>query len=390
MRTHLICSMLYIALCACADVVPVPAPGSGPIGGPLAGLTPEQLARFEAGALHFRHVYTTDEGVGPRFNENACNACHTDPADGGTGEQLVTKASRVSDLGICDPLTEMGGPNLRRLVTPAAAASGATAVPIPASSTNAGRFTTPFLFGLGMVEAIDVATLAALADPDDLNGDGISGRMGRDAQGRPARFGRKANVATLADFIDEAFRLEMGLTTPGHTDESAAGGVPAVAPEADLVDDPEVDAATLAATVDFVRFLAPLAPADQGSSAVTRGAELFQSLGCTACHVPDLPTGESDVEALSNESIALFSDLLLHDMGAELAGPCTSGAEPTEFRTEPLMGLRHRIIFLHDGRAGRVRDAILLHGGEALAARDRFNDLDRVTQEALIAYLGTL
>ena len=388
---RLICSSLCVAVCACADVVPVPVPGSDPIGGSLPGLTPDQLARFEAGALHFRRVYTAEEGVGPRFNENACNACHTDPADGGTGEQLVTKASRVSDLGTCDPLTELGGPNLRRLVTPAAAESGAEAVPMPASSTHSGRFTTPFLFGLGMVEAIDVATLEALADPEDLNGDGISGRVGRDAQGRPARFGRKANAATLADFIDEAFRLEMGLTTPGHTDESAAGGVPAVAPEADLAADPEVDAATLAATIDFVRFLAPLTPADQGSSSVvTRGAELFRSLGCVACHVPELSTGESDVDALSNRSIALYSDLLLHDMGADLAGPCTAGAEPAEFRTEPLMGIRYRIIFLHDGRAGRVRDAILMHGGEALAARNRFSDLDRVTQESLIAYLGTL
>jgi len=388
-------AILGILICGCGDSGPAvpdaPASVSAPIGEPLPALTAAELARFESGAAQFSRLFTVDEGLGPRFNEVACNACHTDPADGGTGEQLVIKASRVDAVGSCDLLELEGGPNLRKQVTPPAAQAGASAVPVPASSTHTGEFTTPFLFGFGMIDAIELTTLQALADPNDSNGDGISGRLGMDGRGSPARFGRKANVATLADFVDEAFRIEMGITTPGHTDETQAGGVPAVPAGSDPASDPEIDAATLGATVDFVRFLAPPEPAEaEDAEAVEQGRELFGSLGCAECHVPTLATGAHEVAALSERTIALYSDLLLHDMGAELVGPCATGADPQEYRTEPLMGLRYRGAFLHDGRAGRVRDAILLHGGEALAARQRFTDLDRVTQEQLIAFLGTI
>lgn len=381
--------LLVLSTEACSERAPPVV--SAPIGEPLPGLTVAELARFEQGAAHFTRVFTPEEGLGPRFNENACNACHTDPANGGTGEQLVVKASRLDAVETCDMLDADGGPNLRRRVTPAAAEVGAVAVPIPATAAHTGRFTTPFLFGMGMVDAIAWSTLEALADPDDLDGDGISGRIGTNAEGARARFGRKANTATLADFTDEAFRMEMGLTTPLHPDESEAGDLPRTGLEVGRSATPEVDASTFAATVDFVRFLAPPTrgvPDDAESSLL--GEQLFQSLGCVGCHVPVLTTDASPVVPLSERSIALYSDLLLHDMGPELAGPCASGATPEEYRTEPLMGLRFRRSFLHDGRAGRVRDAILMHSGEAAVARQSFAALDRVTQERLLDFLGTL
>jgi CxxC motif-containing protein (DUF1111 family) len=96
------------------------------------------------------------------------------------------------------------------------------------------------------------------------------------------------------------------------------------------------------------------------------------------------------VAAIDGATIALYSDLLLHDMGPELAGTCAADAAPQEYRTEPLMGLRARRAFLHDGRVGRVLDAIMTHGGEAQRARDAFAALDRVTQEAVIRFLDTL
>ena len=302
----------------------------------------------------------------------------------------MVKASRTTPEGVCDPMTAHGGSNLRRRVTASAAAAGAMAVPIPDSATHRGRFTTPFRFGAGLIDAVEVTVLEELADPDDRDGDGISGRIGVDATGRPARFGRKANVATLQDFADEAFRLEMGITTPAHPDEANAGGVPAVPGQVDPADEPEITEATLAATVDFVRMLAPPQPRPDSSARVARGAELFSSLGCAGCHVPQMTTGMHEVSALSERTFALYSDLLLHDMGPELASTCTEGALPEEYRTEPLMGLRYRKSFLHDGRAGRVRDAIMMHGGEAAAARQRFAELDRVVQEALLEFLSTL
>lgn len=358
----------------------------------MSGLTADELGRFQAGREVFSRPFSEQEGLGPRFNENSCNACHTDPADGGTGEQLVVKASRVEVEGRCEALAAEGGENLRRRVTESAAASGFGPMPIPTAATHEGRLNTPFLFGMGLIDAIPVSELQRRADPDDVDGDGISGRVGVDAQGRPARFGRKGNVATLRAFVDEAFRMEMGITTPLQPDEAFAGALPSVLAELDPTKEPEVDAEAFEATVDFVRFLAPpgRAPSAEGNEAVARGEALFDDLGCAGCHVPQLPVGSDAPSAYAGRTIALYSDLLLHDLGPDLAAHCTSGAGPTEFRTEPLMGLRYRSVFLHDGRVGRVRDAILSHGGEATNARAAFTSLDRLTQEDLLEFLRTL
>lgn len=377
---------------ACSGSAPgeAPLPVAADIGEPLPELTPDEQARFEAGRVVFRRAFTAEDGLGPRFNENACNACHTVPVDGGTGETNVSRATRRTPDGRCDLLPAHSGANLRRQVTADARALGAAPVRRVDGATESAVFTIPFVFGLGLVDAIPLATLEALADPDDANGDGISGRVGVDASGRPARFGRKAHSATLAEFVDEAFRMEMGLTTPLDPAESRAGEVPPVPDGADPAPDPEVDEATFDRTVDFLRFLAPPAPAADDDPAFAEGRALFTSLGCVDCHRPVLQAGRSDSDAIADQRIALFSDLLLHDMGPGLSGTCGPGADEAEYRTEPLLGLRYRSVYLHDGRATRLIDAILMHGGEARRTRDAFAALDRVTQEALLRYLRTL
>lgn len=374
--------------CAAPDD-PDARPVSAELGEPLPGLTAAERARFESGRTLFARIFTPEEGLGPRFNESSCSACHTFPVDGGTGETAVRKATRHTGAGACDPLSAAGGENLRIQVTPVARAAGATPTATPAEAEHRGRFTVPFTFGLGLVDAVPLATLEAAADPDDRDRDGISGRVGRDASGRAARFGRKADVASLQDFVDGALRLEMGLTTPLVPDESRAGALPPVPPGSDPAPEPEVGTADFDALVAFVRFLAPPARGAPAAAAV-RGEALFDSLGCSGCHAPRLRTAEHASPALSNRVIALYSDLLLHDMGPALEGTCAPGASTREFRTEPLLGLRFRDVYLHDGRAGRIRDAILLHGGEAEAARARFEALDRLAQEALLAFLRTL
>jgi len=373
---------------------PTSVPVSAPAGDPLPGLSAQELALFEAGRTAFNRQFTPEDGLGPRFNENSCEACHTEPMAGGTGETIVTKATRTGSDGRCDLLSSQGGENIRLRVTPAAATLGAARPDLPREATHRARFIIPFLYGLGIAEAVPQERLDALADPDDRDGDAISGRVGRDASGRPARFGRKADQATLTDFVEGAFRLEMGVTTPAHPSESAAGSIPTVVDGADLAPEPEVADTELQDVVAFVRLLAPPSPPeprdDAWSSAVEQGRTLFSSLGCAGCHVPTLQAGRSAISAIQGQIIALYSDLLLHDMGPGLEGTCAPGASTTEWRTEPLMGLRYRRLFLHDGRAGRVIDAVLSHGGEAQAARDRFAALDRVTQESLMRYLDTL
>jgi CxxC motif-containing protein (DUF1111 family) len=362
-------------------------------GEPLAGLGKEELARFYAGKTLFDKVFTPEEGLGPLFNENQCSACHTVPAAGGTGEQLVTRASRFTPPDRCDPLSAVGGENVRSNATPALRAHGVDRQPYPADATESVHFNVPFVFGLGLVEAIPEAAILARADPEDLDGDGISGRPGRDADGRFARFGRKADHASLRDFVEGAAYREMGLTTPAFPHEGTIAGSP-FPPGTDPAPDPELDENAVERLTDFLRFLAPLAPRQGESEAdhrmIRQGEEVFNAIGCAACHVPSMTTGRHPVAALDRKRIDLYSDLLLHDMGPELANVCAPGATPTELRTEPLMGLGHRSNYLHDGRTGDLTEAVLLHGGEAAPARERFRNLEELQRHALIRFLRSL
>jgi CxxC motif-containing protein (DUF1111 family) len=372
------------------DAAPLVA---GEAGTPLPGLTREELSRFRQGEALFNRVYTPAEGMGPLFNENQCSACHTVPASGGTGEQRVLKATRYEATTGCDLLLGAGGENIRSQATPLLRAQGVAEETVPRAATATGRFTTTFLFGLGLVEAIPDKVILSLADPNDEDGDGISGRAASTTDGRLGRFGRKAELATIFDFVDGAIRLEMGLTTPIKPLEEGINGAPF--PEGtDPAPEPEVDRRTLDLMTDYIRFLTPIARelpiSEYEKGAAVRGERLFSELGCASCHVPSMRTGPSEIAALDRKTVALYSDLLLHDMGPGLADICGVTATPSEVRTELLMGLRHREVFLHDGLIYDLENAILRHGGEAQPMRDAFASLDWVAQEDLITFLETL
>lgn len=391
MRRLLSCTLLAAA--GCGQAAPPIAPVAAAVGEALPGLTATERTRFRDGETLFNHVFTPEEGLGPLFNENQCSACHTSPATGGTGDQLLVRGTRFIPPDECDALTADGGENVRAHATPRLAALGVTRQPFPPSATERGEFTASFLFGLGLVEAIPDAAIVGRADPDDRDGDGISGRPGRDHAGRLGRFGRKADAATLGDFIDSALRFEMGLTTTTHPDEPVVGGS-AYTDDVDIAADPEVSDSVRAALIDFVRFLAPAdrsLPDDEvGRRLVGQGERIFAAVGCAACHVPSMTTGRSAVAALDRKRIDLYSDLLLHDLGAGLANVCSGTASPTEMRTAPLMALRHRRNLLHDGRTHIIEDAIRMHGGEAVGARNRFDRLTELERHALLAFLATL
>jgi CxxC motif-containing protein (DUF1111 family) len=363
---------LLLVLVACApDLPPTANPGE-----PLPGLDSTDLARFQAGQALFDKVYSPEEGLGPAFNENQCSACHTSPASGGTtGFERVVKATRWdSTTSTCDPLTAQGGANVRTQATPRLRARGVERETVP-KDASVGRFIPPFLFGLGLVEAITDDAILAAQDSADANGDGISGRVGRTADGRVARFGRKLEFATIRDFVETALLLEMGLTSRETHRETVNGRPPPRG--ADPMPEPEVGEGTVALLTEFVRLLAAPAPAVARSAAhadtIARGRLLFFEVGCVACHTP-----------------SLYSDLLLHDMGPALADVCGPAAASSEVRTELLMGLRHRDRFLHDGRTGDLREAILTHGGEGEAARTAFARLPFLGQEYLLAFLKSL
>jgi CxxC motif-containing protein (DUF1111 family) len=390
--THRAAALLLVVwAAACSPRVPEvveAAPGD-----PLPGLAPDESARFLAGKALFNRAFTPEEGLGPLFNQPQCSSCHDLPTSGGHGAEPVQKATRFDAASGCSTLSEGGGDLLQRAVTPAGRALGLTPERIPQGATDASDIQPPPLYGLGLIEAVPLSAIAAQADPDDRDGDGISGRLGRSVDGTAGLFGMKATHATLASFIEEATRGELGLTTPAHPADLLPQGLP-LPDGADPAPDPEVDDAFLEALSDYVRFLAPSAaemPGAEGErAAVAQGRELFTEVGCADCHTPTWTTGPNDSPALSEKRFIAYSDFLLHDMGPDLADICAPGGTPSEWRTTRLLGLSARSIFLHNGRAQRLTDAIELHGGEAERSRDRYRSLPEEFKQDLIRFLQSL
>ncbi len=388
----------FVSLAILGCLLFIPACRKAPkLGDPLDGLTPEQLNQFNRGRAVFERVFTPETGLGPLFNEAACARCHESPVAGGPGEEVEVHASAFfPESGFCDPLIQKGGPVIQQFVTPALkAALGIDSEPFPAEATGRGLRTSPDVFGFGLLDAVPEATILALADPDDRDHDGISGRPNRFFDGRLGRFGRKALVPTLREFNAGAFAIEQSVTNPAVPDENTVGGNP-LPPGVDPLPEPEINQEETDLTDAFVRFLAPPAPlklTEEGK----RGRKIFSNIGCARCHLPKLKTGDNPVKALRYKEVAAYTDLLLHDMGRELADICLGLATPSEFRTEPLMGLRlseqieeGQPRFLHDGRARSVEEAIRLHGGEGAASRDKFNALSEADRKALLAFLRSL
>lgn len=375
---------------ACA---PQPPFTEGEPGDPLTGLDDQQLRRFARGQTLFNRPFTVAEGLGPIFNQDRCGSCHDLPTSGGHGAEPVEKAARFDPVEGCSTLAERGGDLLQQIVTEPARTLGVQPEQIPEGATDVAHVLPTAVYGLGLVAAIPEADLLRRADPDDANGDGISGRANFDTQGRAGRFGRRAQHATLRGFVEEAVRAEMGITTASRPDEELPNGTPL--PEgADPAPDPETDEATLVLLTDYVRFLAPprtlVVPSDGPAADLEEGARIFEFMRCSTCHVPEFTTTGADSPALDRRRFRLYSDLLLHDMGPDLAGPCTPGTSPSEWKTARLVGLGHRSEFLHDGRAGSIEDAILLHGGEAAGSRAIFERLTSEARQQVLRFLQSL
>jgi CxxC motif-containing protein (DUF1111 family) len=356
-------------------------------GDPLRGLSRAERDRFDRGKVVFDSVFTPATGLGPLFNSTGCGECHEDPA-GGRGDEVEVHATAFH-APVCDPLAQEGGPVIQQHTTPALKqALGIDQEPFPPSATARAMRTSPVIFGRGLLDLVPDSALLAYADPDDRNHDGVRGRPNRFVDGRIGRFGRKGFVPTLRDFNAGAFAAEMSVTNPAQPTEEDVGGKP-LPPGVDPAPDPEINQEQLDLTDDFVRFLAPPTPLKLGKDG-RHGRDLFSQIGCATCHIPTLRTGYSPVAALSNREFAAYTDLLLHDMGADLADICLGLATPADFRTEPLLDLRGAEHFLHDGRATTLEQAIELHGGEGSGARDRFKGLSAADRTALVAFLKSL
>lgn len=382
MRKALLASSAALLVLACHPRVQ--------IGDPLRGLTREQRRLFDEGKTAFGRTFTPEEGLGPLFNADSCGECHESPVPGGSGDEVEVHSTKFVPPDVCDPLFQEGGPVIQQRATPLLKAKGIEKEQIPPSATGQAHRSTPPLFGFGLLDAIPDETILAYEDPNDANGDGVSGRANRFSDGRIGRFGRKAFVPTLREFNAGAFPVEEGVTTPLQPVEETINGRP-VPPDTDPAPEPEVPESEIDAVTRFIQFLAPPPPDRVGDDSQRRtGEHLFQQIGCAKCHVPEMKTGPSDIEALDRKNVYLYSDLLLHDMGPELADICLGLATPSEFRTEPLLGLRFREHFLHDGSAASVTEAIERHAGEAESERSSFAQLSEQDKQALLQFLSSI
>lgn len=390
---------------------------------PAANLDPDARARHFDGDVAFEARFVSaparvNPGLGPVYNHNACVACHPRdgrglPQFGGAGSMALVRVSLADgtpDLpGAPVPAPGLGGQlqdhgvfgtepeatvELTWIEQPGAFPDG-TAYSLRAPAVVLRRpdgsvigdevlrslRQPPAVFGLGLLEAIPAADLLAAADPDDADRDGISGKANlvwdvASASVQVGRFGHKASNPTLVQQAAAAYANDMGVT-------SAMLGL-----------DPELDDRVVGDTAFYTATLAvpARAPGDVG-----RGEALFDDLGCAACHTPVQTTGPSPIAALSDQTIAPYTDLLLHDLGDGLADHRPDFlADGREWRTPPLwgLGLVNTVLpggkFLHDGRARTLDEAILWHGGEAQPSRDAFAAAPAPDRAALLGFLRSL
>ncbi|MEO2167388.1 MAG: di-heme oxidoredictase family protein, partial [bacterium] len=343
---------------------------------PLPGLQAHELAAFAAGKRQFSRKETPASGLGPLFNAESCGECHFLPALGGASTRSVTLIeSQHADF---DPERDYGGALLqtRGLRSTDCSLSG-EAVPRHA---RARRRRAPALFGAGLIDAIPDAAILAGEDPNDSNGDGISGRAAQ-LPGAVGRFGWKAQESSLKTFVARALVEELGITNALRPAEERPTGAEV---RCDSVPDPEDDGRRVAELTTFLRYLAPLPPGASDPQ-TERGREVFNRTGCANCHRRSL------ADPVDSTSAQIYSDLLLHSMGSRLADGIEQGdARGDEFRTPPLWGLRHRPAFLHDGRAPTLGAAIAQHGGEARASREAWLTLPSSKRADLEAFLNSL
>ena len=367
-----------------------PAPGDA-----LPGLTPSEFELFNLGLEDFLEVEEPEDGLGPAYNGTSCGGCHNVPAVGGISPVAELRAGLVDADGTYRDFDPDAGSLFQLFSIP----SHGCQVVIPAAANVIARRVPIPLFGAGLVDAIPDETLLALEDPLDLDRDGVSGRaaiVADPATGelRVGRFGWKAQHASLLVFGADAYRNEMGITSDLFPREQSFGIDPELMRLCDPIPDPEdvEEPATGRRGIDnFESFMKFLAPVGRGAidAQVRLGEQAFDAIGCAACHVPVLETGPSSNPLFDRQPVALFTDLLLHDVGTG-DGIAQAAGAANEVRTPALWGVRFRRPLLHDGRAATMTDAIEAHAAEAALARQGFDALDPVARAALVAFLGSL
>jgi CxxC motif-containing protein (DUF1111 family) len=440
---------------------PGPRAGSLGAGDPLPGLRSDQLEYFQNGLARFNQTDSVSGtiagepggGLGPGYNSTSCQSCHAQPATGGSSPSLnaypnigpnpqIAAANADGALNTLPSFITADGP-VREVRFPFAVSAndGVTTTPdggvhdlfnivgrpdatgCTMAQPNFGlmqqlgnliyRIPTP-TFGAGLIENIPDATIIANMNSNAAmkRALGISGHTNNSGNdGSVTRFGWKAQNKSLEIFAGEAYNVEMGVTNELFPNERAnppAACLYNPTPEDETnftLTGPNIPSDTVMFAA-FMRFLAPPEPSVQGipgnptPQSIADGRVAFSLAHCDMCHTPAFQTGGSAMTpALNNQTAALYSDLLVHNMGSGLADRVSQGsAGPDEFRTAPLWGVGQRVFFLHDGRAtptnGGLLQAIKAHAGpgsEANTVISIFNNqLSNQQKQDLLNFLRSL
>lgn len=417
--------------------------GAAGAGHALPDLAPGEFAHFLAGLEDFAEVEEVVEGMGPRMNLDSCGNCHLHPSVGGTSPEVNPQVAFAGKDGGTDrvpPFIRVDGPvrearfvlnddgspdgGVHALFTlTGRAGAESCAIEQPDFARELARRNVIFriptpVFGGGLIEQIPDAALAANQARDALakRALGIRGRPNFHVSGRTitgqsnhngndgtiARFGWKAQNKSLLLFSGEAYNVEMGITNElFQTERDETPGCEIVPVPNSITDTEAATPLEALSAIEkfafFMRFLAPPTPSADtpgGARSIRNGRTVFDRIGCAFCHTPSFTTGDSAVLALRHQPVNLFSDLLLHDMGAGLADGVSQGeASGTEFRSAPLWGLGQRLFFLHDGRTSNLIAAIRAHasrGSEANGVMGNYESLGEEQKQDLLNFLRSL
>ncbi|MEN9845023.1 MAG: hypothetical protein RIS36_170 [Pseudomonadota bacterium] len=383
----------------------------------------EKVTAQTSGFPLFHRITTRKDGLGPSFANASCAGCHINngkgPATFGVpsrhGSSMVVKVKPRGLLpdGSAPELPRIGGQLLDQSVSkpikrtvsvtwtnvPGRYPDGTkytlrkptlyipTAFKLPRGTISSLRMSPPMI-GMGLLEAIPAMTIARWSDPQDADGDGVSGRVNwvkdlTEGGYKVGRFGFKATHPTVVQQTASALYHDMNITNPLFGAEKTPAETPLE---------------TLHSIAVYLRLAGvPKARTQAVPSAIT-GQQIFRRLRCDSCHKMSVRTGIHSDQELSNQTIHPFTDLLLHDMGRELADTWSEfSANGREWRTAPLWGLgfgrqlsSSKPVYLHDGRARSIEEAILWHGGEAAASQKAFKALPKSDRRAILDFLNSL
>jgi CxxC motif-containing protein (DUF1111 family) len=389
-------SIMFIGvLFSCHSLLPGEPSDDELLDGTIDGLSGSQNAQFLAGDVAFNdEVFTAQTGLGPIFVATSCGSCHAGDGKGHPFTSL-TRFGQVDESG--NKFLHLGGPQLQHRALP-----GFKIENIPTGATFS-KITPPANTGLGFIELVSDTDILAMADPNDSDGDQISGvpnwnripefvnvpSSAISQNGKYiCRFGKKASTFDLLQQTATAYNQDMGITSSFVPHDVLTG----------FIGDPEVFDNTVRDVVFYLQTLKAPIQRTPNDADVVAGKVIFNQIGCESCHRETLKTGLSPILGLSNKAFHPYTDLLLHDMGPDLDDGYTEGsAKTSEWRTPALWGLGlstssqgGQYFLLHDGRARSISQAIEMHGGEGKNSSDKYNLLTTAEKSQLIKFLESL